>query len=143
MNPIKPSIRDKKRYICFKVHGSFAPKLVQVDILSRIKRWIGEKNYALGKVNFMYALYDKETGMGIISCNVAQYMDVKMGIILTDLIEGKPAKVDAFYASGVINKCKTKLKALNGAKTDSLAVNDIKKDVVQAEHVVKRQKKTN
>ena len=45
MKALQPSVREKKRYICFKTQdvGKSTAK-----ILSRIEQWIGEKQFSLG-----------------------------------------------------------------------------------------------
>jgi RNase P/RNase MRP subunit POP5 len=121
VSPVKPTLREKKRYICFNVSGNFPQKSVQFAILSRIKRWIGEKDFALARVQFMSPLYDEKNSIGVIACNHAQYLDVKMGIILTEEIDGLKIKVDVFYASGIIKKSKEAIK--NHLAKEKIAIN--------------------
>ena len=99
LQALKPSIREKKRYICFKSQFT-TQKDAENAILSRIKTWIGEKNYSLGRVHFMSKLY--QGNKGIISCNHKEYLDIKTGITLTK-------DVEVFYVSGSLKKAKEKL----------------------------------
>jgi RNase P/RNase MRP subunit POP5 len=102
MNAIKPSTRDKRRYICFKVNANLSKIQVEDSIFSRVKRWIGEKNFDLARIQ----LVSYENGLGIISCNHQQYLDVRMGIML--------AKAEVFAASGMVKKAKQKIKDYEG-----------------------------
>lgn len=99
LQAIKPASREKKRYICFKSRLQTQQE-VEKHILSRIKQWIGEKNYTIGRVHFMKALF--ANGKGIISCNHKEYLDVKAGITLAK-------DVSVIFASGSLKKAKEKL----------------------------------
>lgn len=102
LNALKPSLREKKRYICFKADTSESEEKVQSIILSRIKKWIGEKDYALGRVHLMKKLYNNNKG--IISVNHKEAPDVKAGILLVEEF-----KTEVFYVSGSLKKAKFKL----------------------------------
>ena len=102
MNPIKPTMREKKRYICFAAKGS--RKEVEKAILSKIKLWIGEKNFALARVK----LEQFDNGVGIFSCNHKQYLDVRMAMMLTPEM-----KVEVFAVSGMIKKAKERVSKWN------------------------------
>lgn len=100
-------MREKKRYICFKIKGkSVLSDEAQKVILSRVKQWIGEKNFSLGRVYFQKKFYNDNKG--IISCNHKQYPDVKVGIQLVSNFE-----IDIFYVSGILKKAKTNLDNFN------------------------------
>jgi len=102
LNALKPSLREKKRYICFETENNISAEDAQKEILSRVKSWIGEKDFATGRVHFMKKLYNK--GKGIISCNNKEYINVKAGMLLTEKI-----KTEIFYVSGSLKKAKEKL----------------------------------
>ena len=107
LNALKPSMREKKRYICFKIKGAdVSAEDAQKIILSRIKKWIGEKDFSLGRVFFQKKFYD--SNKGIISCNHQQYPDVKVGITLVDEI-----KIKVFHVSGILKKAREKLAEYN------------------------------
>lgn len=100
---VKPSKREKKRYICFKVHGVTALKKdVETAILSRVQRWIGEKNYALSRIR----LLSYQDGQGILSCTHKHCQDIKAGIMLTNEIQKKKVRVEVFKVSGTIKNAK-------------------------------------
>lgn len=101
---VKPSKREKKRYIRFKIHTTATQQEIQEALLSRIKRWIGEKQFALGRVKFMPETFKNNTG--IISCNHKQCPDVKAGILLTDKIGNTPVEVEVVRVSGTIKNAK-------------------------------------
>jgi RNase P/RNase MRP subunit POP5 len=102
---VKPSKREKKRYICFKVQGVIAPKKdVETAILSRIKCWIGEKNYALSRIKFLSETF--KDNQGIISCTHTHCQDIKAGIMLTNEINKKKVRVEVFKVSGTIKNAK-------------------------------------
>lgn len=103
LNALLPSVREKKRYICFTIDKIVSAEEAKTKILSRIKKWIGEKDYALGRVHFMEKYYSKNKG--IISCNHKQCADVKAGMLLLNELE-------IVYVSGILNKAKQKLKEL-------------------------------
>ena len=107
LNPIKPTMREKKRYICFRVNKDMPEIEVRKSILSRIKRYIGEKNYALARPQLVSKTYQKNKG--IISCNNKQYLDVRFAITLTEKINDQTVKVEVPAVSGMINKAKEKL----------------------------------
>ncbi|MGM5483926.1 MAG: Rpp14/Pop5 family protein [Nanobdellota archaeon] len=105
LNPLKPSIREKKRYICFKSDSEGIEKQnMKNSLLERIKKWIGEKEFSNGRVIFMDKIYNKDNSKGIISCNHKQCRDVKAGILLND-----DFKTHVLYVSGSLKKAKEKL----------------------------------
>lgn len=103
LNALKPSVREKKRYICFKIDNKTSSKDASDILLTRVKKWMGEKYFAIGRVYFMHKFY--QDGKGIISCNHKQLADVKSGLLLVDKL-----KVDIFYVSGSLKKAREKLK---------------------------------
>jgi len=103
LNALKPTLREKKRYVCFKTEKDSLEDVKKL-ILSRVKKWVGEKNYSLGRVHFLkncFILNENES-RGIISCNHKQYIDVREGISLTE-------KVEVVYSSGTLKKAKEML----------------------------------
>ena len=110
VNNVKPSMREKKRYLCFeigKMDNSFSKREVERAILTRVKLWIGEKNFGLGRPELK--IYDQKYGIGIISCNHKQYLDIRMGIMLTEKINDVKVKIIVFSVSGIIKKAKKRL----------------------------------
>ena len=107
LNAIKPSMREKKRYICFKVDKDLPELEVRNAILSRVKRFIGEKNFALSRPQLVSKTYQKNKG--IISCNHKQYLDVRLAITLTEKINDQAVKVEVPAVSGMIKTAKEKL----------------------------------
>jgi RNase P/RNase MRP subunit POP5 len=98
MKAINPSLREKKRYICVQTEN--LQENIS-NILSRIEKWVGQKNYGLSRVQYMKAISNDSTG--IISCNNKQYDDVRTAITLVDF----PVKV--FFCSGSLKKAKEAL----------------------------------
>ena len=98
MNAIKPSMREKRRYICFNVDTKLPKSEIKNLILSRIKKWVGEKNFDLARIKFI----SYERGLGLLACNHKQYLDVRMGIMLS--------KAKVFAVSGMVKKAKEKIK---------------------------------
>ena len=103
LNALKPSVREKKRYICFKVDKDVTSSDASKTLLSRVKKWIGEKSFSLGRVYFLGKFYDE--GKGIISCNHKQLADVKAGLVLVDKLD-----VEIFYVSGSLKQARYKSK---------------------------------
>lgn len=103
-NAVKPSKREKKRYICFRFDGVASKQEIQEAILSRVRRWIGEKQFALGRVQFLSETFQNNTA--IIACNHTQCPDVKAGILLVNTIGNHPVRTHIVTVSGTLKNAK-------------------------------------
>jgi RNase P/RNase MRP subunit POP5 len=61
MNRVQPTMREKKRYICFATSSDASESVILKSVLLRIKRYIGEKNYDLSRPQIIQF----ENGKGI------------------------------------------------------------------------------
>ncbi|MFT4326577.1 MAG: Rpp14/Pop5 family protein [Candidatus Woesearchaeota archaeon] len=106
MNLVKPTMRERKRYICFTIDGLYDQSVIENAVFDRILRWIGEKNFGLARLKVEFVAKTKTHTKVIISSNHIQAQDVRFGIALVDTIEKKPVKVLVVYVSGILKKAK-------------------------------------
>ncbi|MEK6937004.1 MAG: Rpp14/Pop5 family protein [Nanoarchaeota archaeon] len=102
MNKIKillPSLRERKRYIEYRVIGGFVEKEF---LYSMIKRFIGE--LGMGKAGAR--ILNHNGNKGIIRVNNKHVDEVKMALALINNYNDKEIKVECTKVSGVLRKLK-------------------------------------
>ena len=98
-----PSLREKNRYVAFKVkcderlsHGE-----VKKGILESCMKVMGMLNMARANVMVMHMWKDN---IGIIKVNNKYLNELHASLLFIDGINGKKVDVESVYISGVLNK---------------------------------------
>jgi ribonuclease P/MRP protein subunit POP5 len=104
--PVKPTMRDKRRYVSFKVEaeGASSEREAGDALKSAVLAFLGELGYA--KANPKPILFDPNTGFGIIRCAATETEFIRSSLALISKIGGKKAAVRLLSNSGSIKKLK-------------------------------------
>jgi len=98
MRPYPPTLRERRRYIRFKVHGMAGEKEVAQAIQFSMLSLFGEDGYA--RSNFSIIRYER--GDGICRCTHDWLDNCLIALALVREIGGKPARIEATAVSGTI-----------------------------------------
>ena len=98
MKPFPPTLRERRRYIHFKVIGSQSKKEVEYALNNAILSLFGEDGYA--RSNFSIVEYDK--GRGICRCTHEWLDNILVALAFLKEIEKKPAKIEVLSVSGTL-----------------------------------------
>ncbi len=80
----RPSLREKKRYVVFRIHsdGALDFSNVRNAITDSLEKWLGEKDLARANVWIIKNLWNARQKTGFIRCSVKFVDSVKMGLAL-------------------------------------------------------------
>lgn len=106
MKPLPPAIREKKRYLKFKIHSDqvFEFEKVSKEIWGYALNYMGAK--ATGKANhwFIKNQYNLEDQKGIIKVEKSSLEDFRACLTLINSIENEKAFIEVLGVSGSIKK---------------------------------------
>ena len=110
MKPVIPSLREKKRYLVFKIESNtnFNQKSVEKAMIEAILKFIGELGYSKAGVIFLKDNY--QNNKGILRIGHKHVDEIKMALGLIKKIENKKVIVKSIYVSGILNKAKPYVK---------------------------------
>jgi ribonuclease P/MRP protein subunit POP5 len=108
MAKIKPSQREKKRYIVFEIGSEqdFSFKQVKNALIGAILRYIGQFGLEKTRIYVIKNMYMQNRGIFRITNKSVN--DIKMIIPLIKDIEGKKATMKIIGISGILKKAKNK-----------------------------------
>jgi ribonuclease P/MRP protein subunit POP5 len=108
MKPLPPSMREKKRYLKFKVHaeepinfGELSDSVWETSLNYLGSKRTGEANHWLIKNQF-----DKERQKGVIKVEKSCVEDFRTALTLVDKIGDKKGFIEVQQVSGSIKKLK-------------------------------------
>jgi len=107
-----PSLREKKRYIIFKVHAEETLSFENVSnaIWNSLLDWLGERELAKANVWIIKNLWNGKEQTGFIKCS-PKYVDaVKVGLALIHQIGDSKVILQSLRVSGTIKSGKEKIK---------------------------------
>ena len=106
IKPILPSLREKKRYVLFRVvsEGPLGFKAVARNMKDSILSFIGEKGYAESGFILLPEKWNKSKQTGIFKIGHKHVSDVKMALSLTKNIEHEKVIIHSLAVSGILNK---------------------------------------
>jgi len=109
LKPILPSLREKNRYVVFKVNSN--EKLgfgeVKKGVENGCFKLMGQLNMARAGLRVMD---EWENNKGVIKVSNKYLDEVHAGLLFIQGINGKKAGVESVYVSGVLNKAKERLR---------------------------------
>lgn len=110
IKPIMPSLREKKRYISYKIvsEKSLNDKLVRTALNSYVIKFLGELLYSRAGIIFL----DSKNNAGIIKSSNNYVNEVKAALSLIDNIDYAKVNVFTTTVSGVLNKARTKMEEI-------------------------------
>ncbi|MFH1376726.1 MAG: Rpp14/Pop5 family protein [Candidatus Woesearchaeota archaeon] len=102
MKPLLPSLKEKKRYIVYKIisENNIDTKLAQTEIKNQCLKFLGELGYSKAGIQTI--------DQNIIKVNTKYLNETKMALGLIKKINDKKAIVDVTGVSGIIKKAKSK-----------------------------------
>ena len=109
LKPVKPSLREKKRYLVFevlsntKVEAQTAAKTLWNAVLG----FVGELGAAKMGLIVLNDQYSKQKGIVKVAHNMVD--ELKASLALITSIEGRPATVRSITVSGNLNKAKAEM----------------------------------
>ncbi len=108
---IPPSLRERRRYIAFKVVARpvFTPNQVIQGIKQSVLQFLGELGYA--DANFEIVDYNHKNGTGIARTTDKKKDEVLIALTLLNTIQGKKASIRILGISGTVKKAKEKFLA--------------------------------
>lgn len=106
MKPYPPTLREKRRYLSFKVHAKmgFTENQVKHSLLEAVSNLLGEKG--VGMSDFKIVEYDENTMSGIIRTTNESTDDIIFAMSLIKDVQGKNAWCEIISSSGTIKACK-------------------------------------
>jgi len=122
MRPLLPTLRNKRRYIAFRIvtDGSPTQENVWQSIQTSMLEHEGTRHY--GKQDAALLLYHQKSKLGIL--RVAEPANAIVDMTLIQEIEGKSAIIRTIKTSGMIGKLK-KIMENNNATTNATSINGI------------------
>lgn len=108
----RPSLKEKKRYVFFKVHskGGLDYRMVKDAIMNSLLNWLGDKDLALAKPWVIRNLWDQKRQEGVLRCSHKYVDDVKVSLGLVHQIGDSKVILQTFRVSGTIKSGKEKSK---------------------------------
>lgn len=97
MKSIPPTLRNKKRYLVFKLNENMDSKKADLLIQNQIKKCIGTFGYANSGYMFLHNKFDNN--QGIFRIDTKSMKDVKMALLMIN------EKITITGVSGVMKKC--------------------------------------
>jgi len=107
-----PCLREKKRYILFKVHSerSIDYDNVKNAIYDSVAEWLGSNDLPKANVHIIKNLWKQREMTGVIRCSVKFVDDVKMALALVHQIGDEKVIIQSLRVSGTIKSIKKKSK---------------------------------
>jgi len=106
-----PSLREKKRYVFFRVHSN---KPVQYNhvrdaVNNSLINWLGDKDFASSKTRLIRNLWDPRDNSGVIRCSHKSVDDIKISLALVHQIGDNRVIFQTLRVSGTIKSGKEKI----------------------------------
>ena len=113
MKPLLPSLREKNRYVVYKVvsHQPLDFHLVKDAVLKACYQFMGQLHAA--KAGLM-VLDEWKYNQGIIKVNHKYLDELQASLLFIESIQGKPLFVESVGVSGALNKAKLKFMKKGG-----------------------------
>ena len=110
MARIKPSQREKKRYIVFRIDSEEVLSFDEVmnALTQACLRFIGEFGFEKTRLFVIRNMYEPESKRGIFRVTNKSIESIKMILPLIDSINGKKARMSIIGVSGILKKAKNK-----------------------------------
>lgn len=106
-----PSLREKKRYVFFRVNseGSLKYEEVRNALNSSLLEWLGDRNFSKAKIRIIRNLYDRDSGTLVVRCSHKFTDDLKVGASLIHQIGDSKVIFQTLRVSGTIKSGKEKI----------------------------------
>jgi RNase P/RNase MRP subunit POP5 len=107
----RPTLREKKRYVFFRVHSAEKVdyRMVRDAITNSLLNWLGDKDLALARPWVIKNLWDQGRQEGVLRCSHTYVDDVKVSLGLIHQIGDSRVIIQSFRVSGTIKSGKKKI----------------------------------
>jgi len=99
-----PSLREKKRYIFFRIHSEGNVKFEEMKnaVMNSIINWLGEKDTGLAKPRIIKNMWNEKEQTGVLKCSHRYADDVKVSLGLVHQIGENRVIIETLKVSGTI-----------------------------------------
>lgn len=106
IKPLRPTLRDKKRYVVYKVYADKVPKgiLVGTAIKESVQEWGGISGQATCGFKSLDDLYNEKDGTGICRIRAAWLDHFRSSLILLRRVGSTQVMIDVLGVSGILKK---------------------------------------
>ncbi|NIO19234.1 MAG: ribonuclease P protein component 2 [Candidatus Aenigmarchaeota archaeon] len=106
----RPTLRENKRYVFFKVHSfeRLEYRTVKDAIMNSLLNWLGDKDLALAKPWVIKNLWDQKGQSGVLCCSHKYVDDVKVSLGLIHQIGDSKVIFQTSRVSGTIKSGRKK-----------------------------------
>ncbi|MCF7798951.1 hypothetical protein K9M74_03540 [Candidatus Woesearchaeota archaeon] len=106
IKPLKPSLREKKRYIVYEVTAKtpISMHTLQEELISKLHEILGV--FMAGKAGILPIKYDQTTKRGIIRVNNTAVDYIRGSFILINKLGKTPVTIHTKGVSGILKKAK-------------------------------------
>lgn len=106
----KPSLRERKRYIVFKVEssGPFLYENMRNAVYDSTARWLGENEMGKADVHVVKNLWDSRRRVGFVRCGPKYVDDIKSSLALVKQIGDSRVVIHTLRVSGTIKSATEK-----------------------------------
>lgn len=114
MKRLLPSLREKKRYLTFKIISESKFKVITAlkEIKSEIISYFGQKGMADANIQILKETYDENKQAGVIKVGNKYVNQLKSALMFITNIEEKPVIIKSVITSGILNKAKNRITEL-------------------------------
>ena len=107
MKPLIPALKERKRYILFKILCKKAEKKeIAEEVTKACSKFLGALDMAKSGTRFLPETYNEKTHTGIIRTGHLYVDKVKSALMFLKSIGSEPAAVNTIRVSGVLKNLK-------------------------------------
>jgi len=101
-----PSMREKKRYIIFKIHSENKLNFTDIKnaIINSVLSWLGEEQTAKSSLQIIKNLWDEKNQIGFLRCSPKYVDKIKFSLALIHQIGDAKVIFQVIRVSGTIKK---------------------------------------
>lgn len=103
--PLLPVLKEKKRYLTYKVHADKAlPARTGTILVAELQRLLGV--FEAAQAGLLHISYDAETRTGVLKTSNRAARRVRQAMLLVQQLNGQPVMIRPVLASGILRKAK-------------------------------------
>jgi len=104
VNPLKPSMREKKRYMVYEIISQKQIKYADKALIDKIKDLLGV--FISGKASVMNVKYNPKNQKGVLRVDRKYVDNVRSCFVMIKDINNKKVLIRTIRVSGMLNKAK-------------------------------------
>ena len=107
---LSPSLREKRRYIAFKIHCAKTLQELEVNgaIYQSVLNLLGELGMAESSVFILRGIYTPDKKIGLIRCSHTAVEHVRAALALASRVGEEPIMIEVLGISGTIKAARRK-----------------------------------